>query len=99
MTRALAIVHIGIATATKTPEMALDDKEAETLSVAVSNVLTEFDIRPDPKVEACIALAIAAGSIYAPRVYLIRERWKAEKNDKGANGSTTYSSIGANGNG
>ena len=79
LTRVLAILHIGIATATKTPEMALEDKEAELLATATANVLNEFDIRPDPKIEAIIGLIMAAGSIYGPRVYLIAERKKHER--------------------
>lgn len=81
LTRALAIVHLGIASATKTPEIALEDEEAQTLASAVNNVLIEFDIRPDPKSEAIFGLVVAAGSIYGPRVYLVRERKKQERKD------------------
>lgn len=84
LTRALAIVHLGLAAATKTPELALDDKEAETLAAATAHVLQEFDIRPDPKVEACFALVVACGTVYGPKVYFIRERWKEEAKAKAA---------------
>lgn len=84
LTNALAIVHFGIAAATKTPELVLADEEAKVLAEASANVLSEFDIRPDPKVEAIFGLIVAAGSIYGPKAYLIRKRWK-EENDKGAN--------------
>lgn len=79
LTRILTVLHIGIASATKTPEMALEEEEAKSLAGATSDVLKQFDIRPDPKVEALIGLAIVAGGIYGPRVYLIRERLKEEK--------------------
>lgn len=79
LTRVLAVLHLGIAAATKAPEMALEDQEAEALATATSNVLKEFDIQPNPKVEALVALAMTAGSIYGPRVYLIAERRKKEK--------------------
>lgn len=78
LTRTIFIAHLGIATATKTPELALEDKESETLAVAVSNVLEEFDIKPNPKAEAIIGLIIASGSIYGPRIYNIRARKKTE---------------------
>lgn len=79
LTRVLAVLHLGIAAATKAPEMALEDQEAEALATATSNVLKEFDIQPNPKVEALVALAMTAGSIYGPRIYLIGERRKREK--------------------
>lgn len=82
LTQALAIVHLGIASATKTPEFVLEDTEAETLAKAVSNVLIEFDIQPDPKAQAIFGLVVAAGSVYGPRVYLIRERRKEERKSK-----------------
>jgi len=56
----------------------LEDGEAENLAKATATVLTEFDIRPDPKVEAVIGLVTAAGLIYGPRIYLITERKKEE---------------------
>lgn len=79
MARVLAIVHIGIAGATKTPELALEESEAEALANATANVLSEFDIRPDPKIEAVIGLVMVAGTIYGPRIYNIRERKKEER--------------------
>lgn len=79
LTRALAIVHLGIATATKTPELILEENEAETLAAATANVLEEFDIKPNPKVEAIFGLVVAAGSIYGPKVYFIQQRRKGEQ--------------------
>lgn len=82
LTRILAILHVGLAAATKTPEMVLEDSEAENLAKATATVLTEFDIRPDPKVEAVIGLVTAAGLIYGPRIYLITERKKLEAEER-----------------
>lgn len=79
LTRMLAIVHIGLASATKTPELRLEDAEAEALAKSTAVVLEEFDIRPDPKIEAIVGLVTTAGMIYGPRVYLIAERKKREK--------------------
>jgi len=53
--------------------------EADALANAAANVLIEFDIQPNPKVQAIVGLVMTAGSIYGPRVYLIRERKKGEK--------------------
>ena len=82
LTRMLAIVHIGLASATKTPELKLEDEEAEALAKSTAVVLEEFDIRPDPKIEAIIGLVTTAGMIYGPRVYLITERKKRERNNR-----------------
>lgn len=82
LTNTLIIVHAAISTATKTPELAIEETEAKSLAGAVSNVLEEFDIQPDPKVQAIVGLIIAAGSVYGPRMYLIRERQKAQRKAK-----------------
>jgi uncharacterized PurR-regulated membrane protein YhhQ (DUF165 family) len=57
-------------------------QEAEALANATANVLIEFDIQPNPKVQAIVGLVMTAGSIYGPRVYLIRERKKAQQNER-----------------
>ncbi len=82
LTNTLIIVHAGIASATKVPELSIEDDEAKVLATAVASVLEEFDIQPDPKVQAIVGLVIAAGSIYGPRVYLIRERQKEQRRVK-----------------
>lgn len=75
----LGFVHLGIASALKTPEIKLEDDESKALAQATARVLEEFDWTPDPKVQAVVGLIMTAGSIYAPKVYFIRERKKAEK--------------------
>lgn len=79
LSRLLAIVHLGIATATKTPELNLDQGEADSLAMATANVLEQFDIRPDPKIEAVIGLVTTASVIYGSKVYMIRARMKEER--------------------
>jgi hypothetical protein len=68
------IVHSGIAAATKTPELDLEQKEADQLAKSVGAVMDEFGFQPDPKTQAVIGLVMTAGMIYGPRAYLIRER-------------------------
>lgn len=82
LTRMLAIIHLGLSSATKTPELKLEDEEAEALAKSTAMVLEEFDIRPDPKIEAIVGLVTTAGMIYGPRVYLITERKKRERNNR-----------------
>lgn len=75
----LAIVHVGLASVTKTPELVLEEDEAKSLAMASANVLEQFDITPDPRVTAVLGLVTTCGMIYGPRVYLIRERKREEK--------------------
>lgn len=82
LTTLLAIVHAGLASATKTPELALDLDDSEALANATANVLIEFDIQPNPKVQAVVGLVMTAGGIYGPKIYMIRERKKEERKDK-----------------
>lgn len=78
----LMIVHAGIASVTKVPEISIDKDESDALAKSVANVLDQFDITPDPKVQAIVGLVVTAGTIYGPRMYLYRERLKQEAKDK-----------------
>lgn len=80
LAKVLAIVHAGIASATKCPELNIEDAESEALAKSVATVLDEFDITPDPKIQAIVGLVTTAGVIYGPRVYMIRQRKKEEAN-------------------
>lgn len=77
----IGFLHVGIAAATKTPELQLSDDESKLLATNVANVMDQFDIRPDPKTEAIVGLLIACGTIYGPRIYVIRAR-KMEEREK-----------------
>lgn len=82
LARMLGFVHLGIAAAAKTPELVLNDEESKALAGATAKVLEEFDIRPDPKVEAIVGLVTTAGAIYGPKYYFIRERKKNERRER-----------------
>jgi hypothetical protein len=64
---------------TSTPELALDKDEAHNLAVAAAEVAKFYPTTIDPKALAWFNLMLAAGVVYGPRVYLIRERLKAER--------------------
>lgn len=76
------MLHVGIATIGKAPEMELSKDESDLLANATVNVLQEFDIRPDPKTEAVFGLIVACGTVYGPRAFLYRKR-KAEESKPG----------------
>jgi len=78
LSQTLMLLHVGIASSTRCPEMVLDKGESDMLAKATVNVMEQFDITPDPKVQAMAGLIIAAGTVYGPRVYLIRDRVKQE---------------------
>lgn len=80
--RIFYIVHAGLASATKTPEIALADEDSKALAEATARVLDEFDIRPDPKIEAIIGLITTASVVYGPRAYMINMRRKVEADAK-----------------
>jgi hypothetical protein len=74
----LGVLHIGIAMVTKTPEMVLEDSEAQTLAKAAVPVLDQFNFVPDPRFAAAFGLVVACGQIYGPRFMLINDRRKSE---------------------
>lgn len=93
LSKTLVIIHAGLADTLKAPELKLEDTEGEGLAAAVANVLSEFDITPDPKIQAIVGLVMVAGAIYGPRAYLINERMKATKQNPNRRGGATVSHL------
>lgn len=87
LTKTLVIVHAGLSVVTKTPELVIDDEEGTILAKATANVLDQFDLKPDPKIQAIVGLIVACGTVYAPRVALVKMRHEQEKKEKKANAS------------
>ena len=54
------------------------------LAAASVNLMEAYDIRPDPKVEAAIGMAVAVGTVYGPRVISIRVRKNKERQERRA---------------
>jgi len=81
----LVMLHLGIASATKSPEFVIDKEEGDLLSRATVNVLEQYDIRPDPKLQAMFGLIVAAGTVYGPRAFLIQKRRAEERAAKARN--------------
>lgn len=76
---------MGVAGVTNTPELMIDENEAEYLARSTANVLEQFDMKPDPKIQAIVGLIIAAGTVYGPRAYMIKSRHAAEARERPAN--------------
>jgi hypothetical protein len=74
LSKTLVIIHSGIAAATQTPEMMIDSEEGDLLAKSAANVLEQFDMTPDPKLQAAVGMIVACAVVYGPRVALIRAR-------------------------
>lgn len=85
LSMAIGGLHLAIAGFTKSPEMQLDDTESKALSESIVNVMDQFDMSPDPRIVAVGGLIATASTIYGPRMYMIRERRKEEKNKNSPN--------------
>ncbi len=83
LSKILLVLHAGVAGISKTPELVIDNAESDLLAGATVNLLDQFDITPDPKTQAAIALVVAAGTVYGPRVVAIKMRAASEKRKKG----------------
>lgn len=83
LSKILLVMHIGLAEISKTPELVLQPTEGDALASSLANVGDQFDITPDPKVQAIIGLMMTAGMIYGSRMYNIRERLKNTDKPKG----------------
>ena len=88
------IFHMGIASATKFDDFAIEKNEADALSHSIANVMAQFDWAPDPRFTAIAGLVTTSATIYGPRLYLYREHLKkktaekkATENETQANGS------------
>lgn len=75
----MAMVSAAIAGASKSPELNIDTAESHALAAATANFLDQFDIRPNPKVEAAVGLVIAFSAVYVPKIGAANMRKKTER--------------------
>ena len=91
ITNALEGIHLTLAFAFKTPEIALEDDESKPLAEAIAEVAKHYDIPViAPETVAWISLAVTAGRIYGPKAMLIRERIRAEKAQRVGKGEVVH---------
>lgn len=72
-------VHQMIAMVTGLPEIAIHEKEGEALAKGLLAISEEYGLALDGKTGASLQLFAAMAMIYAPRVYAVTRRFKAEK--------------------
>ena len=84
MARLLAMGHSVIANLTKTPELELNDSEASMLARPLSEIFVLYDIQPPPQMLLAMEMLTATSYVYGPRMYMIRERRRQEREAKAA---------------
>lgn len=82
LSKTLMLLHLGIASKFNVPEIVIDERESELLSSAAMNMLDQFEIQIDPKMQAAVGLIVAAGTVYGPRVIAISYRRNKEQKEK-----------------
>jgi len=90
LAKTLVIVHVGLAGVTENPELVIDQDEGLLLANATANVLEQFDLKPDPKTQAIIGLLMAAGTVYGPRAFMIKQRRAQQAREKQAGTAGVY---------
>lgn len=94
LTRGLMVFHMSLAAILKTPELQLDEQEAKGLSESGLTLLSLYDIRPDPKVEAAIMFAGQVGLVYGTRVVAIRARIAQQRKETNEKRAGVYTADG-----
>lgn len=79
-------IHTMGAAALKAPELTLSEGEAQQMAIAITNVAKHYPTTiVDPKIVDWGNLLMCLGMAYGPRVYMIRERVKQERQDQREN--------------
>lgn len=71
--------HQMLAAFTRVEELALEKDESKLLADAVAEVALHYPMTIDPKVLAWSNLAMCAGMVYGPRVFLYNTRKSKER--------------------
>ncbi len=87
-------VHLALAAATRTPELALDESEARELAKAAAEVQSHYETVIDPKILAWAQLVMVAGSIYAPRMIAAKMRLNRERAEQRAKSNVVQGPFG-----
>lgn len=71
-----------LASVTQTPELELNEDEAERIARSIQNVAQYYPVYVDAKTQAWLALIMTAGSVYGSRAVAIAARIKADQNER-----------------
>jgi hypothetical protein len=75
------LFHTSIAAMTQTPELILEEGEAQGVAESALTLAAMYDFTPDPKLEAMVNFAIIMGTTYGTRIIAIRARKAQEKKE------------------
>lgn len=78
----LLSTHAMLAGMTRTPEFALDQKEAKSVAEALANVSRHYDVSVSAKALDWTNLIMALGMVYGTRVFAIRNRRMNERAER-----------------
>lgn len=85
----LLSIHTIAAASLQTPELILDEKEANEIAKALSGVAAQYDVGMSPKTAAWTNLAMVMGAAYGPRAIGIYVRKSTEEKPPAAKKETT----------
>lgn len=80
LTNGVAFIHCTLANMLKVPELEMGVEEAGTVVTASVDVLSQYDLTPDPKTAAWLNLTMVLATVYGMRVMAYQTRMKLAKN-------------------
>lgn len=83
----LAFLHLGLANLSKIPELAISQKESETLVQASLDLMAEYGKAVDGKTAAWINLSMALSSVYGVRMLAVSIRTGKQRGGQQATAS------------
>jgi len=82
LTRQLVGIHVMLAAATGTPELAIQESEGKELSSAIGDLVAQYEWAIDPRMVAWANLIGVCSAIYVPRALAIRMRTAQTREDE-----------------
>lgn len=78
LSRLLLMSHLMLANVSRTPELEINEDESMLIANPLSELLVLYEVEIDPRILQLMELGGACSYVYGPRIYMIRERLKAE---------------------
>lgn len=75
----LFVIHVSLASLTKSSSLMLTEDECNRLAESTTNVMRHYNIGMTEKQRDLAAFAFCAGTIYAPRLYALKQEHKDKK--------------------
>lgn len=82
LARVLMMGHLMMANLSGTPELEINENEGVMIATPLSELLVLYEVEIDPRILQLMELGGACSYVYGPRIYMIRQRLRAEKQAK-----------------